>query len=45
MIFQDFNLFDHLTALENITIGLVRVKGMSKKEAASGRWSNWNRWG
>ncbi len=33
MIFQDFNLFDHLTALENITIALVRVKGMSKKEA------------
>ncbi len=33
MIFQDFNLFDHLTALENITIALVRVKGMSKKDA------------
>jgi len=33
MIFQDFNLFDHLTALENITIGLVRVKGMEKREA------------
>jgi polar amino acid transport system ATP-binding protein len=33
MIFQDFNLFDHLTALENIEIALVRVKGKSKKEA------------
>jgi len=33
MIFQDFNLFDHLTALDNITIALVRVKGMTKKEA------------
>jgi polar amino acid transport system ATP-binding protein len=33
MIFQDFNLFDHLTARENITIALVRVKGMSRKEA------------
>ncbi len=34
MIFQDFNLFDHLTALENVKIGLIRVKGMNKKEAA-----------
>jgi len=33
MIFQDFNLFDHLTALENIKIGLIRVKGMDKKAA------------
>jgi polar amino acid transport system ATP-binding protein len=33
MIFQDFNLFDHLTALNNVKIGLVRVRGMSKKEA------------
>ncbi len=33
MIFQDFNLFDHLTALANIEIGLVRVKGLPKSEA------------
>jgi polar amino acid transport system ATP-binding protein len=33
MIFQDFNLFDHLTVLGNVEIGLVRVKGMSKEEA------------
>ncbi len=33
MIFQDFNLFDHLSALENVRIALVKVKGMSKKEA------------
>ncbi|HOO90214.1 MAG TPA: ATP-binding cassette domain-containing protein, partial [Syntrophales bacterium] len=33
MIFQDFNLFDHLTALHNVRIALVRVKGMSKEEA------------
>jgi polar amino acid transport system ATP-binding protein len=33
MIFQDFNLFDHLNALENVKIALVRVKRMSKKDA------------
>ena len=33
MIFQDFNLFDHLTALDNITIALRKVKKMDKKEA------------
>jgi len=33
MIFQDFNLFDHLTALHNVQIGLVRVKGMHGKAA------------
>jgi polar amino acid transport system ATP-binding protein len=33
MIFQDFNLFDHLSALGNVEIGLVRVKKMKKSEA------------
>ena len=33
MIFQDFNLFDHLTALENITIALRKVKKASREEA------------
>jgi polar amino acid transport system ATP-binding protein len=33
MIFQDFNLFDHLTALDNITIALRKVKKIGKKEA------------
>lgn len=33
MIFQEFNLFDHLSALGNVEIGLVRVKKMSRKEA------------
>jgi len=30
MVFQDFNLFDHLNALRNVEIGLIRVKGMGK---------------
>ncbi|WP_256297119.1 amino acid ABC transporter ATP-binding protein [Haloarchaeobius salinus] len=33
MVFQDFNLFLHLTALENITLGLRRVKSLGKAEA------------
>jgi len=33
MVFQDFNLFDHLNALKNVEIGLIRVKKMDKKEA------------
>ena len=36
MIFQDFNLFDHLTALENVRIGMVRVKGIARRRQASG---------
>ena len=33
MIFQDFNLFDHLTALDNVSIALRKVKGMSRAQA------------
>lgn len=33
MIFQDFNLFDHLTAEENVAIALRKVRKMSKAEA------------
>ena len=33
MIFQDFNLFDHLTAVENVAIALRKVRGMSAADA------------
>jgi polar amino acid transport system ATP-binding protein len=33
MAFQQFNLFPHLTALENVTLGLTLVKKMRKDEA------------
>jgi len=33
MIFQDFNLFDHLSALDNVRVALIKVKGMGKLEA------------
>lgn len=32
-VFQDFNLFDHLTAVGNVEIALIKVKGMKKQEA------------
>jgi general L-amino acid transport system ATP-binding protein len=34
MVFQSFNLFPHLTALENLMLAPVWVKGVPRKEAA-----------
>ncbi|MCV2873063.1 amino acid ABC transporter ATP-binding protein [Defluviimonas sp. WL0050] len=33
MVFQQFNLFPHLTVLENLTIGPIRVRKMEKAKA------------
>lgn len=33
MVFQDFNLFSHLSALDNVRLGLIKVKKMSKTAA------------
>ncbi|BCH28234.1 ATP-binding protein [Mesorhizobium sp. L-8-10] len=33
MVFQQFNLWPHMTAMENVAEGLIRVRGMSKSEA------------
>jgi len=33
MVFQDFNLFNHLTALQNVTVGMTKVLKMKPKEA------------
>lgn len=33
MVFQSFNLFTHLTALENVTLAPIRVKKLPKAEA------------
>ncbi len=35
MVFQHFNLFPHMTALDNVTIGPVRVKGEDRSTAAA----------
>ena len=33
MVFQHFNLFPHLTILENLTLAPIWVRKMPKKEA------------
>ncbi|MBM3485669.1 MAG: amino acid ABC transporter ATP-binding protein [Alphaproteobacteria bacterium] len=33
MVFQQFNLFPHLTVLQNLTLAPMRVRGMSRVEA------------
>jgi polar amino acid transport system ATP-binding protein len=33
MVFQDFNLFNHLNALDNVMLGLIKVLGMHKDQA------------
>ncbi|MDA9797069.1 amino acid ABC transporter ATP-binding protein [Aquiluna sp.] len=33
LVFQSFNLFSHLSIMDNITLALKHVKGMSKEEA------------
>lgn len=35
MVFQQFNLFSHLTVLENITLAPIKLKLMSKEQADS----------
>ena len=33
MVFQQFNLYPHLTTLKNITLAPIKVRGMNQKEA------------
>ncbi|HET7140325.1 MAG TPA: ATP-binding cassette domain-containing protein, partial [Arthrobacter sp.] len=33
MVFQSFNLFAHKTILENVTLGLIKVRGIPKAQA------------
>jgi glutamate transport system ATP-binding protein len=35
MVFQSFNLFAHKTVLENVTLGPIKVRGVSKAQAAA----------
>lgn len=34
MVFQQFNLFPHMTVLDNVTLGPIKVRNVSKSEAA-----------
>ena len=40
MVFQMFNLFPHLTAVENVMLGLTKVRGLDRDEART-RASKW----
>ena len=33
MVFQNFNLFNNMTALDNCTVGLVKIRKLSKEDA------------
>ena len=33
MVFQSFNLFAHLSVLENLTIGQIKLRGMNRQDA------------
>ena len=33
MVFQSFNLFPHLSVLQNITLGPIRVRKIRREEA------------
>ncbi|HJM24508.1 MAG TPA: amino acid ABC transporter ATP-binding protein [Candidatus Thalassarchaeaceae archaeon] len=35
MVFQSFELFAHLRVIDNVSLGLIHVRGMHKKEAES----------
>jgi ABC-type polar amino acid transport system ATPase subunit len=35
MVFQKFNLFPHMTALENVTAGMIRVQGINASDAVA----------
>lgn len=35
MVFQSFNLFEHLSVLDNVTIGPIKLLGMTREQAAA----------
>jgi polar amino acid transport system ATP-binding protein len=42
MVFQKFNLFAHMTALENVMEAPVQVRGRRRNEVRDEAWSSWN---
>jgi polar amino acid transport system ATP-binding protein len=45
MVFQNFLLFNHLSALDNVMIGLTKVKGLPKEQAKEKAMNELNRVG
>ncbi len=43
MVFQHFNLFPHLTVLENCCLAPIWVRKLPRKEAEAAPWSIWSR--
>ena len=44
MVFQHFNLFPHMTILENMILAPMKVKGLTRAEAEKRLWSFWTAW-
>lgn len=44
MVFQQFYLFPHLTALENVMFGPLRVRGANKKRLKCRQKRCWRKW-
>jgi len=44
MVFQSFNLFAHLTVMENLTLGPVKLLGMSKADSEKCSQDSENSW-
>ena len=45
MVFQQFNLFPHLTVLDNLTLAARRIRKLDRREAEAGRTLCWPRSG
>jgi polar amino acid transport system ATP-binding protein len=44
MVFQRFNLFPHMTVLENLIMAPINLHGVSRSQAVRWRKSCWRRW-
>ena len=45
MVFQSFNLYPHMTVIQNITLAPTKVKGLAAGEAEKLPKSCWTEWG
>ena len=44
MVFQQFNVFPHMSAIDNVMLAPTKVLKLSKRRRASGRWRFSRRW-